>query len=445
MNRTVVKFQTEALYQQLENQLVDNQYGLVKPLQICYPNPGEPQLWITRAWLSYYDHDLGMNQFKLVGGGSSSSDKNQAKISALCESVERYCLHANQSDIIVDSYENLSKRFHLLNPADCPIFHPDQYPEVGFAEFTAVTKIAWAWTVALPEGTPVLVPAEFVYLRHPAHPEASTLMPTISTGAACGSSATDAVVRGIYEIVERDAMMIMWFNQHSAPRVKVDLQSDLGKFIHQNFRSPNLSPHLFWLATDLNIPAVMAILIEGQQSDDRVVYVGLSAHLNPEQAVEGALREAIEIRKSTQLARPNMKRPLNTPEDVTTIYEHAHYYIEKDQTHLLDFLLTTPHTIDLSTVPNRATGNPQADLKTCLSYCAKVGQPVFAADITKEDIRQTGLCIVRVVMPKMQRLTSNHNKPFLGNPRPFTLPVQLGWRPAPLSRAEINQAPHPFG
>ena len=441
MKTTSVKPTAQVAYHMLEAQLVGHKFGLVQSLQTRFPYPGEPPIYTAEARLSYLAHDFGLKQIK-VGGSGAALDESHARISALCESVERYCLNADRSDIIADTYGNISQRFNALNPATCPLFHPDQYPVVGVDPFTPDTKIAWTWAVALPQGSPILIPAEFVYLRHPALPEECHLVTTISTGAACGSSAADATVRGIYEIVERDAMMIMWLNRFPVPRLLVASQSNLGQFIARYLRPTTLGYRLFWLTNDLQIPACMAILLEGQPGKQRI-FVGLAANLNPEKAAMNALMEAVEVRLGIFNLR-EMEEAIAVPEAINNVHKHAVYYGQQDRTQLLDFLLNTPNSIELAAIPDKATDEPQADLNTCLEYCSQAGQDVFVADLTKEDIRPFGLRVVRVIMPGMQRLTTNHNTPYLGNMRPSTVPVQLGWRTQPLAWTEFNQDPHPF-
>jgi ribosomal protein S12 methylthiotransferase accessory factor len=443
--KTSPRTETEAALYRLENQLVNTKYGLVHTLQTQFPYPGEPPIYTANVWLSDHAHnndELGMKPLQVGGSGAALSEAG-ARLSALCEGVERYCLNtSSKANIVVDNYANISQSFAALSPEECPLFHPDQYPAFKYSPFTPQTKIAWSWAMTLPQGNPILVPTDFVYLRYPAGSEVKRLMSTISTGAACGSSAADAVVRGIYEIVERDAMMIMWLNRHACPRLTIDPQSDLGQFMQRYLRLTNLSAHLFWIESELQIPACMAILLEGKPGNQRL-FVGLSANLNPEQAATRSLFEAFQVRLGI-LGNEGSQELLATPEDITSIHKHGIYYIQQDRTHLLDFLLNTPDTIELSSLADQSTGAPETDLQTCLEHCCQAGQPVFITDMTKDDIRPLGLRVVRVIMPKMQQLTTNHNQPFLGNPRLFAVPVQLGWRDRPLTHKEINQDPHPF-
>lgn len=441
--KTATKIKSEIILNNLENQLVNTKYGLVQNLQTQFPYPGEPPIYTAKARLSDHTHneELGLSSLR-IGGSGAALDEVSARLSTLCECVERYCLNAAKTDIIVNCYANLSQSFDALSPDQCPLFHPKQYPIVGYSPFTSQTNIAWTWAISLSQGTPLLVPADFVYLRYPTCPEVNRLMGTISTGAACGSSATDAIVRGIYEIVERDAMMLMWLNRHPCPRLLVDPESNLGQFMQHHLRLTNLAAHLFWITNDLQIPSCMAVLVEGQPGEQRL-FVGLSAHLNPERSATKALLEAFEVRLGI-FDMEESRQWLAAPENITSIHKHAIYYIQQDRTHLLDFLLNTPHTVPLASIPDKSTGAPETDLQMCLEYCLMAKQSVFIADLTKEDIYPTGLRVVRVIMPGMQQLTTNHNHPFLGNPRLFNTPVYLGWRNNVLAYTEINQDPHPF-
>jgi ribosomal protein S12 methylthiotransferase accessory factor len=242
--------------------------------------------------------------------------------------------------------------------------------------------------------------------------------------------------------VERDAMMIMWLNRFPAPRLIVDPQSNVGQFIERYLHPTTLGYQLFWLPNDLEIPACMAILLEGQPDAQRI-FVGLAANLSPEKAAMNALLEAVEVRLGI-FDMQEMDETIDVPEAINNVHKHAVYYVQQDRTHLLDFLLNTPNSVELAAIPDKANGEPQADLAICLDHCRLAGQDVFVADVTKEDIQPFNLRVVRVIMPGMQRLTTNHNAPYLGNTRPGTVPVELGWRTQPLAHTEFNRDPHPF-
>lgn len=432
---------TQIAYQRLATQLVDKQYGLVHSSQIRYPHPSEPAILRAQVRLPYRAHDYDLRRFQ-VGGSGAAVDQWSVQLSALCESVERYCLYADRADVVVDSYVNLVRHFNALHPDDCPLFYSDQYPAVGFAKFTPETILAWSWATMLPSGEQILIPTDLVYLFHPMHPDEKRLLSPISTGAACGQSAADATVRGLIEVVERDALMLMWLNQQPCPRLLIEPQSELGLFIEHHLQSPTLTVQLFWLPNDLQIPVCMAILLAGEVGDQRT-FVGLAANLSAETAARKALLEALEVRAGI-FEMKEAQTVIETPAEITSIHKHAVYYMQEDRTALLDFLLAGTETVALADLPDFSTGCPATDLQFCLARCAEAEQPVFVADLTKDDIRPINLRVVRVIMPKMLQITTHHQKPFLGNPRLYQIPVQLGWRDTPMRVGEHNRDPHPF-
>lgn len=425
-----------------EQQLVDTVTGLVSSLETHFPAPGEPPLYTayTRManYLYYSEVPHGPN-----GGSGAGLHEEHARMAALCESVERYCLiPGNPQELVVGSYTEMAPRFDLLSPEACPLFHPGQFPAVGYARFDRQTLLSWTWACSLTRQKPILVPAVFVYLHYPLATGETAFCRPISTGAACGTSYGDAIVRGIYEIVERDAFMILWLNRHSAPRLKIPPQSRLGQSIQRRFHSPAMSHTLIWMSSDLPIHACLAIVVEEAQGMRRS-YVGLSAHLDPQRAALGALVEADEVRRGIPRVKESAK-VLNDPAEITSIHQHGYYYAQADRTSLLDFLLHTPQEIKLEDLEDASQGSPAANLQTCLEICARAGIEVIVADVTKEDVRQAGLRVVRVVMPGMVPLTNDHNRPFLGSPRLYEVPVRLGWQGQPRGYTEFNPDPHPF-
>jgi ribosomal protein S12 methylthiotransferase accessory factor len=419
--------------------LVDEKVGLVRAFATRLPDPSGPALYSSNVLMSNYTHYTRMDREAVNGSGGGLSEAH-ARLAAVCEGVERYCLFAGEEGTFVfGCYDELSQRFDLLHPDDCPLFHPAQYPAVGFAPFNPQTRLTWTWAYALNRQKPVLVPAVFVYLIYPRPPQEARLCHAISTGAACGASYSDAAVRGIYEIVERDAMMIMWLNRHACPRLKIDPLTSLGQTLQRRFESDKLTQIIFYTTNDLAIHACLALLLEEVGGEQRS-YVGLAANLDPQRAALGALTEAHEIRWGIHTIK-EMAKTLNDPSEIDNIHAHGCYYAQGDRTHLLEFLLQGSQVIDLRELENAACGDPAIELNTCLQKCEQAGVEVMVADLTKDDVRPLGLRVVKVVMPGLQPLTSDHNKPFLGNPR---VPVALGWRQAPPTHTELNPDPHPF-
>lgn len=422
-----------------ERLLVDSRIGLIPGIRTYRPVPGGPYVFSAAAPLPKYAAIEGVQ----AGGGFALSESS-ARAAALCEAVERgACLETERANLVFGSYRDLGQRFDLLHPEQCPLFHPSQYPGVGYQPFTLETPISWTWAYSLIQHKPLLVPAVLVFLQHPRADQEASLCPPSSNGAACGASLSAAIVQGICELVERDALMVMWLNRHSCPRVHVAPGSPLDQIIQHSLRGDRCAHTLIWMTNDLTrIHACFAVLFE-EQHGLRRTYVGAAAHLDPGRAALKAIIETHQIRLWIQDII-GTAQPVRQPADIRTIEQHGLYYAQQDRSAALDFLVHSPRSLDLETLPNYAQGSPARDLQTCLEMFEQAGLDVLVTDLTQEDIRPTGLRVVKVIVPSLVPPAFNHTQRLLGSPRLYELPVRLGWRDRPLTPSEFNPDPHPF-
>jgi thiazole/oxazole-forming peptide maturase SagD family component len=142
-----------------------------------------------------------------------------------------------------------------------------------------------------------------------------------TTGLACGNSLAEAILHGLYETVERDAIMITWLNRLPARRISLDrlapaIDADSpwarlggrGLFVHD-------------ITTDVAIPTRLAVLID-RSSPRAFVTVGAAAHDNPDRALEKAVAEALSL-------RPVVEHVVGSsagPDSVETLEDHLTFF-----------------------------------------------------------------------------------------------------------------------
>lgn len=418
---------------------VDKRVGLINKVSIESALPGDPAVYISRVRMSNYMQD---SEKPAYPGAGTSLDGDRARQAAICEGLERYCqIEADSDQFIVGSYADLSTRFHTLPPSVCQLYHPTQYGRIRPKPFNNETVVSWTWAYSLTQRKPILVPACLVYLNYPHHCEESLIWRPISTGAACGQGLSDAVCRGICEVVERDAFTIMWLNKHSCPRIIVDPRSILGDVLKRRFKSNLLSYTLIWMTNDVPVHACLAILLRKHRGTMQC-FAGAAAHLDPKAAVLNAL---CELQKGARTAwhEPPGQRILRA-QDVCTPGDHALYYTQQDRTTLVDFLVNNPNSVKFEELKNLSRNDSVLDLQTCLRFCEEAGLEVIVSDLTPDHIRPSGLRAVKVIIPGMQPLVVNHNEPPLGCPRLYEVPVRVGWLRQPIKVSEFNSDPHPF-
>ncbi|MEU6847615.1 TOMM precursor leader peptide-binding protein [Streptomyces sp. NPDC046716] len=225
----------------------------------------------------------------------------EARVSALCEAVERYC-GALQGDecTVTDSLRGLGDA--ALHPNAYQLFHERQFADrdrwnQAHTPFHHVSRpldpdapIRWTpvWT---PDGKRRLLPTSTLYFDS----GATDGLWADSNGNAAGSSLEDAVVQGFLELVERDAVALWWYNRLRLPGIDLDAfdapwLTPLRERLHRAGRE-------VWaldLTSDLGIPVVMAASGCARGTTPDVVY-GFGAHFDPATALRRALTEMIQM------------------------------------------------------------------------------------------------------------------------------------------------------
>src|SRR5262249_36338802 len=145
-------------------------------------------------------------------------------------------------------------------PREFPLYAEEQYAQRGFrlTKFDPAQTIEWVWGVRIADSGPILVPRDLVFGRH----DGPKLYRANSNGAACHSSFHYAVLGGIYETVERDALMVAWMNRLSLPVLG---PPDTG--FHRDLRALSLELTCVDMTTDLRIPVVLGVLMDKLNPD----------------------------------------------------------------------------------------------------------------------------------------------------------------------------------
>ncbi len=147
--------------------------------------------------------------------GSDFHDGRRAEALALMEGIERLfgLEHSDPRRVVTASYQAVAGC--ALDPTTFPLYAAEQYAQRGFGlcKFDPGQSIEWIWGVRVADSEPVLVPLDLVFGSRPG----SAIYRANSNGAACHSSFHHAVLGGIYETIERDALMVVWMNRLSLP------------------------------------------------------------------------------------------------------------------------------------------------------------------------------------------------------------------------------------
>jgi ribosomal protein S12 methylthiotransferase accessory factor len=427
------------------NGVVDARTGIINSILEHSEIPGEPRFFHYTAHLAHLNRILPVKNFPEIAGGASI-DRYEAKMRAIGEAIERYAGSLYFDDeIIYNTYNELSDK--ALNPDFFPTCSDQEYanPKNFLSKPRKDASLGWVSAFSYTKGKEVVIPASYVYLTYmPKVGEELITMP-ISTGLAAGQNLYDSTLAGLCEVIERDAMMIMWLNQLSVSMIDIDT-IDNNDIIERIKRIENVGirPYLFDMTTDIGIPSVFVILVS-ETGVRPIITVAAAAHPNPIKACTKALDEGIATRRYciVRLMKETEKPKFNDLSRIRTLEHHLLLYAYPEMATAFEFLFQSDRTIMLKDMP-KIEGTSESILKGILHRLLKLNLEVLICDLTREDIKQSGFSVVKVIIPKMQPLSIDHNIRYLGVQRLYELPRRLGYTDEPTKEESLNPFPHPF-
>lgn len=254
-------------------------------------------------------------------------NEQQAYFSAAFEIFERISArYFGEKQIISAKYQDVRDRAINLKLMTDNIKNKN----TDFDVFSEDMDVDWVIATSLSEETPILIPASMTFLTSTYFK--GNFMPASSTGLAAGGTLKDAILQGIYEILEHDAWMIGQANTIKLPLVDIatskneDLKRKIDKIEQLGYKVVVRD-----YTNDIGIPVFRAWIVS---LDDYTAYAfnGFGASYDPEIALERAITEAVQsANKKPMVKLKNFKKPSAgyMMDDPNSIYNLG-YFIKKD-------------------------------------------------------------------------------------------------------------------
>ena len=268
--------------------------------------------------------------------------------------------------------------------------------------------------------------------------EPFTHMP-ISTGLAAGTSVESCTRKGILEIIERDALMIVWYSRLSVPRI--DPQSCWGLSPETDAllsvaKEGGATWYINLLTLDIDVPVVSAALIN--PGSPPLTSFGISADPDPARALLLALEEASLTRMLLNRSQEILANQNYVHDRLVTLHDHLMAHATSGTLRQsLRFLTDTGAWSRFEDIQKRWSGGTSLGQKL-----SAVGLEAIWVDVTTPDVRDFGFHVLRTVIPGMQPLDNDHRYRYLGGRRLTSVPTGLGY--PQLRREALNCDPHPF-
>lgn len=316
----------------------------------------------------------------------------QARASAMMEGFERYSAEKqdiDQEKISISAYNEI-KNDSVLNPRD--LLLPKSFENQNIE----MQKLEWIEAEEIISESPILVPANAVF--HPyipnreIKPSAMAMFKGNTNGLASGNVIEEAVLHGIFEVVERDAWSIFELTKRNKKQIDLDtIENETVSELVEKFTSQGIKIKLMDITADLKIPTIVASADDTVLKDAALLTLGVGTHLNPEIAAIRALSEVAQSR-ATQIH--------GTREDtVRADFMRKAGYENMKRTNK-DYFVEEDEKINLSDIENKITGSIKKDIEVSIEEVQKAGlDKVIYYDLTREEI---GVNVARVIIPKAE-------------------------------------------
>ncbi|MCZ7358376.1 MAG: YcaO-related McrA-glycine thioamidation protein [Candidatus Methanoperedens sp.] len=330
-----------------------------------------------------------------IYSGKGATETN-ARISAIMESFER-CL-AEQPEVsinlsgvplkaerTVDTYESLSENYPTLYPDALLLPQP-------VSEFTS---LEWVMGYDFMNDIEVFVPANAVF--HPYNPQgASKLFRSNTNGLASGNTIEEAVLHGLLEVIERDALSIAEYTHNPGKEIMLSESDGLNYELKRRMEETGIKVKIWLLDSDVDIPTVVTALDDTVLKDPALLVMGAGAHLSPEIAVTRALTEAAQSR----VVQIHGAREDTDRERVVRTFGYEH--MKKMNSYWYEELPST----SMDEMEDSSGNTPSANIRTVVERLEGIADGTIIVDLS----RGVDVPVIRAIIPAFELYTLDRER-----------------------------------
>ncbi len=330
------------------------------------------------------------NARTLASGSGKGTSKSAATASALMEALE--IAHAEQArpDVVFDTYRALSDRAEIVDVDDLVL--------TADSLFSTNRPERWVAGWDIVAGCEVYVPQSAVDFTVARDGMFGSSFNMDSSGLASGNSLGEAVLAGLYEVIERDATTC-WRcaatgTGYAPPRI--DLSSIAAPSVRELIEALQrcrFELHLFDFTLDTAVPTYGALIVPNDGAPAAAMN-GYGTHLDPTVAMSRAITEAVQAR-AVYVA--------GTRDDV---FDHHRELIKVPPRPVR---VMPVDLVDAGGRVDCSTDDLGRDLEIVLERLGEVGlDRVIVVDLREPTYR---VPVVRVIVPGLDGVFSEHRAP----------------------------------
>jgi ribosomal protein S12 methylthiotransferase accessory factor len=308
----------------------------------------------------------------------------EAQASAMATAVERSSAEYRAEPMKLALYEEIGIR-RAVDPVELILARPLEAGE----------KIHWSPSWDLLGKEEIWVPSNAVFLPYNTLGEAKGLFASDPNGLAAGNTRDEAVLSGLLEVLERDALSLAERTHSMGKRLSVEDPGPVRDLLGR-FRAAGIEVTLWLTVGRTRIPTIAAAADDPVTRDPAFLVIGAGTHPSPEAAAIQALTEVAQ-RRAVRI----QGGAADSGERETFVQR-----IGYDRMKRLNREWFAPaESVGLRDLPDLSTPTLGGDLRLVLAELEGKAERVCVCDLTR-----TKVPVFRVIVPGFEVSTINKER-----------------------------------
>lgn len=321
---------------------------------------------------------------------------DQARASAYMEFIERKSAGAHRPTLLTDSYYNLEKLYNekVVQPSSIITYYPSYVVDSE--------KINWFPAIDITNSTFALLPT--ISILFPYTGDDCVLFRNNTNGLASGSTFYEAILQGIYEVIERDCSSIA-IGTGKFQDVSIDsIKNEKCRSIIDEFEKNNIKVYIKNITNDLGIPCFLVTGDDTIRNNSLLLCGGHGCHSSKDIALLRALTEMAQTRKTILYGKRedirSMRPNADDPNDYMNVkMRNISWY--SNSTNQQSFKDISEYYFD----------NIREELNWIIKKIKGLGFSIFVSNLAPDNVDDP-LPVVRVVIPGLEN--RNEDKKRIG-------------------------------
>ena len=321
--------------------------------------------------------------------------KDHAKASAMMEGFERYSAEKQEDDeTIISTVDEISTKGEYIDPKTLNL--PQKYEKEDISQI----PLEWNLATDIISNKDYYVTSNAVFHPYTHDNNIQSFFKSNTNGLASGNILEEAILHGMFEVIERDAWSIFELTHKNYSQINLDtIESELINNTIEKFESNGIKIKLMDFTADIKVPTIAASADDTVTKDAGLLTLGMGTHLDPEIAVLRALTEVAQSR-ATQIngAREDTVRADFAREAGYERMKRINkYYFRQEE-----------EQVDFRDIENKSTTSINEDIEIVKDeLIANDIKHILYTDLTRPEL---DISVVRVIIPEMELYAIDPNR-----------------------------------